>query len=293
MSSLALLSALLSAMRLKQWAKNVFVLAPTPFLLVSEGFVGSLAVLAFLFIGFSLAASSVYLVNDTMDRHKDRLHPQKRNRAIASGRLSVPMAIAAATVLTLLSLTIGFAINDAVGIALTGYLVLSHIYTFHLKHRSLVDLVMVGMLFSVRTLSGFLAVSYFPPSWELWVVLAGLIAFIIELGKRKCEVQALGNSPTTRSTLEFYSNQRLAKLFTISLVLIVLLYCPASFAVAPVFVSSVCLVLPGIRRYWFLIGNQVEDVHPQRVILADNRLRYILVGFAASFAFSTMFLSGG
>lgn len=285
--------ALLSAMRPKQWAKNVFVLAPTPFLLVSEGVVESFSALAFLFIGFSLAASSVYLVNDTMDRHKDRLHPQKRNRAIASGRLSVPMAILAATVLTLLSLTIGFALNSAVGIALAVYLVLSHIYTFHLKHRSLVDVVMVGMLFSVRTLSGFLAVSYFPPSWELWVILAGLIAFVIELGKRKCEVQALGNSPTTRATLKFYSDQRLAKLFTITLVLIVLLYCPASFAVAPLFVSSVFFVLPGIRRYWHLISIQVEDVHPQRVILADNQLRYILVGFTASFAFSTMFLSGG
>lgn len=279
-------------MRPKQWAKNVFILTPIPFLL-GEGGWKDVAVLAILFTGFSLAASSVYLVNDTMDRDRDRLHPKKRDRAIASGRLSVRTAIIAATLLTIISLIMGFALDFKVGLVLTGYLVLSHIYTFHLKHRSLVDLVMVGMLFSVRTLSGFLAVSQFPPSWELWVLLAGLIAFVIELGKRKCEVQALGNSPTTRKTLMFYSNERLAQLFTISLVLILLLYFAASFAVTPLFAFSGVLVLPAIRRYWHLVSIQVEDVHPQRVILADTQLRFILVGFAVFFALSTTLLTGG
>ncbi len=280
----------LSTIRIKQWAKNVFTLIPAPFLL-HEGMLNEVAVLAFFCAGFCIAASSAYLINDTMDRQRDRLHPRKRYRAIASGRLSVRAAIIAAILFTIFSLEIGFVISIQAGILLAGYLILSHIYTFQLKHHSLVDVVIVGVLFSIRTFGGFLAVSYYPPGWELWVLLAGLIAFIVELGKRKCEVQALGNSSTTRRTLSFYSNKRLTQMFSVGLVLVILIYVPASISIAPLFVFSGVLVLPGIWRYWHLISTQIEDVHPQRVIFADIQMRFILIGFTAFFTLSTTLLA--
>ena len=112
------------ALRPRQWAKNVLVFAAP----VAAGSIDEWSVARdsiFAFVAFCLAASGTYLLNDARDVESDRLHPVKRNRPIASGVVSLPLAYGAGAVLIVAALAIGFATARNLGITLLAYLVLT------------------------------------------------------------------------------------------------------------------------------------------------------------------------
>ena len=125
-------SALLEALRPRQWTKNAFVFAGLLFggrLFDRAGVLRSLAAFAI----FCAAASAIYLANDVADRDRDALHPVKRTRPIASGRLAPGRALAAATVLALASLLASAALSRPLLWILLAYLLGSLLYTAGLK----------------------------------------------------------------------------------------------------------------------------------------------------------------
>src|SRR5262249_30280277 len=150
------LIAVLEAMRPRQWVKNLFVLAG---LLFAQKLFTPRAVLALAaFAIFCALSGAMYLLNDVADREKDRLHPRKRERPIASGRLSVPVAMVAALVLLVLALGAGVAISWAfAGVALA-YAVLLTSYSVWLKHIVLVDVLAVAVGFVLRAIAGAVAI---------------------------------------------------------------------------------------------------------------------------------------
>ncbi len=273
----------LQTMRPKQWAKNVFVLASFPYL-IQAGDLEHVHRLLLLFLSFCFSASSVYVINDLADRERDKLHPKKRFRAIPSGAVSFKTAVGIAIALIAGSILSTIPLGIEATICILSYHALSHLYTFFFKHVAPWDVVFVGFLYSIRVLASFLAVSIYPSGWVLWVVLAGLIACILELGKRKSEVRALGANAPTRKTLHYYSIANLEKHFAQLRFPTVAVYGVAAVLLAPLFGASVALAFVGVNKFWGAIDRATEDIHPQQVIFEDKSILAIVAIFAVLFA---------
>jgi 4-hydroxybenzoate polyprenyltransferase/phosphoserine phosphatase len=160
-------AALIKAMRLHQWAKNVLVFVPILFAHEYMHFDALVAgILAF--VCFSLCASGVYLINDIADIQADRKHATKYKRPFAAGHLSIRQGLVAAAVLLGGAILASFLlVNILFGLVLTGYAILTTAYTFWLKRFSTVDVVALSLLYTVRILAGSAATYLAPSPWLL------------------------------------------------------------------------------------------------------------------------------
>lgn len=155
---------LLSAMRPRQWVKNVFVLAPLVFSSqLDDPRVLGRALLAF--AAFSLVASAVYLVNDIRDREEDRRHPRKRLRPIAAGRLPVAVAAGTALLLAAASLAVGVALGGTFVTILVVYLAANLAYSMGLKRVVILDVMVLSFGFVLRVMAGSAAVRVEVSAW--------------------------------------------------------------------------------------------------------------------------------
>ena len=198
-----MLRGLLRTMRPHQWVKNVFVLAPVVFaqeLFDTQKVLGALAG----FACFSLLASAVYVLNDLVDIEADRAHPTKKNRPIASGKVSVGAGRAAMVVLALAALAGGWFVSPWFLAALLGYVVNNIAYSFGLKRLAYIDVLSIVLGFELRVLAGSFAADV-PPSAYLLVV-TFLLALFLGLGKRmhELEQQERSGSATSRAVLQNY-----------------------------------------------------------------------------------------
>src|SRR5207253_7483775 len=152
----SLLPALLKAMRPKQWIKNLLLFAGFVFTLnerwrpFSPEMWSYLGRSAIAFALFSLLSSSVYLLNDVIDVEKDRQHPTKRNRPIASGALPAKVAVAFAVLLMVGSLAGGLALSLPFAAVAGSYLVMQFAYVFALKQVVLLDVFIIAIGFVMR-----------------------------------------------------------------------------------------------------------------------------------------------
>ncbi len=140
---------LIREIRPRQWLKNVLIFAPILFgkrLFDPQAFY--LTVLAF--IAFCFAISATYIINDTVDAPKDRLHPIKKNRPIASGLISERLAVFYAALFFLLSLSIAFFASEYLFYMIVGYLALQIMYSFYLKNFIIIDALTVSLGFILR-----------------------------------------------------------------------------------------------------------------------------------------------
>lgn len=183
-------SALLRAMRPHQWAKNALVFVP---LLTAWRVADSAAILAMVlaFVLFSLLASGVYLVNDALDIASDRAHPVKCKRPIASGALSLPLALGVAAALMTVPLLVGWlALGRAFGLALAVYLLTTTAYSFHLKRVMTMDVLTLAFLYTMRIVAGAAAIGVEASFW-LTTLSAAIFTSLAYL-KRYVELASLG-----------------------------------------------------------------------------------------------------
>lgn len=191
------------SMRPHQWVKNLFVLAPLifskSFLLLEKNLLG---VAAMLF--FCLAASTVYLVNDIFDIDRDRRHPTKCRRPIAAGELPLPIARLTAGVLGLGAVGGAFALNTALGLVISTYLLMNLAYSLWLKHIAFVDVSIIATGFVLRVLAGAFAIQVFISEWL--IVCTFFLALYLGLGKRAHELRLFlsGEVQKSRKVLERY-----------------------------------------------------------------------------------------
>lgn len=194
--------ALLKSMRPTQWVKNLFVLAA----LVFSHTLFSPSHLMHAIIGaglFCIISGVVYLMNDIFDVEKDRAHPTKRNRPIASGALPVKAAIGAAAFMGLGSLGAAFALDVRFGGVALAYMVINVLYSSYLKHVVFVDVITIALGFLLRTLAGAFVINVEISEWLFGCTF--LLALYLALGKRKHELlQAGTNSAKQRGVLERY-----------------------------------------------------------------------------------------
>jgi len=217
--------AILRAMRPKQWAKNVLVVA-APFAAGRLFEAGVLLDIAIGFVSFCLAASAVYLLNDVRDSERDRLHPTKSRRPIASGEVAPRTAVVVAVVLLVGSLALSIAANPDLTWVLLVYLGLQLAYVYWLKEQAVLDLAVVASGFLLRALAGGAATDIVISDWFLLV--AGFGSLFVVAGKRYSELVSAENGVmdvgVTRNTLNEYTAPYLRFVWTVAAAVTVMVY---------------------------------------------------------------------
>lgn len=177
---------MLAALRPLHWAKNLLIFGPL-LLAHAIGDTAKLSNAAICFAAFCLAASGTYLINDLRDAANDRLHPAKRERLIASGKLT-PIA---AMVIALVLIAIGLAIAFFAGVLpwLAGYVFLTLSYTMLFKRRVFLDVLALSALYVIRVLAGGAASRVEVSDWL--IALSGFIFISLALLKRYADLRFL------------------------------------------------------------------------------------------------------
>ena len=181
-----MLSAYVELSRPKHWVKNLFALLPVPFALASGASLDIL-VLAKGLLGFCLAASAVYAINDAQDAERDKAHETKRERPVASGRVSVGGARIWAAGLFALALALGYSTGSIGAVAIIAlYVAINLVYSLGGKHIPLVDVFLLSSYYLLRVLLGCALVNVEPSSWLLLCTFA--LALFVSVAKRRADV---------------------------------------------------------------------------------------------------------
>ncbi len=283
------LSILLAAVRPAQWVKNLVL--PLPFL-----FGGALATargwwLAICgFVLFCAVTSAIYLVNDIMDRDRDRAHPVKRRRPLAAGRLTVSAALAAAIPLGLGGLGAAFLLDMGFGRWCALYAALMAVYSLWFKRVPFLEALIVAAGLPLRALAG-ADLAGVPASLFL-MLCAYLLALFLVVGKRQWELQHAGGGSSSsehRSVLGSYRAEGLDFLFVVTALATVAAY--SAYSVVPSTLQmhggrslapTVPFVVLGVARYVRLVYRRGGGGNPTQALLIDEPwLLLIVLGWVA------------
>jgi 4-hydroxybenzoate polyprenyltransferase len=267
-----MLRALLKTMRPRQWTKNTFVFAA----LVFDGKLFHLTDFLRTLAGFGLfciISSAVYIFNDLLDVEADRLHPVKKNRPIASGRLPVPVAIAAGAILSLVAIGLGFLLDWQFALTILIYFFMILIYSKWLKHVPILDVLILAAGFVLRVHAGttLIVVERFSP----WLyVLMTLLALYLGFGKRRAELALLaGDYSNQRRVLDGYTIPLLDQFITIVSGTTILAYSLYTFFRLPdnhTLMLTIPFVIYAIFRYLYLIQVRQIGGEPEEILLSDR-----------------------
>jgi decaprenyl-phosphate phosphoribosyltransferase len=184
------LQAVVRTSRPRQWPKNLLVFA-APLAGASLGRNNGLGYALLAVVAFGCASAAVYFVNDVADAERDRRHPTKRNRPVASGALPAQHAIVLAVLAAAVAVGAGVAIREPLLVAcVSAYLCLSFLYSFRLKHVPYVEMLIVASGFLLRVLGGSAATHVRPSGWFLLVCSLGALG--VAVAKRYTELTGLG-----------------------------------------------------------------------------------------------------
>lgn len=272
-----MLVALIKTMRPAQWTKNGFIFVP----LVFDEKLFQIEPLSRTIIGFvmlCLISGTVYLINDLVDVEKDRQHPTKRNRPLPSGQLSKSVAILAAVLIPAAVLPLGFLLDVAFGLILTGYLILQITYSFWLKNVVIVDVMVIAAGFVLRVAAGVPLVE--AERFSPWLYLfTTQLALFLALGKRRQEIALLkSQASNARAILDHYSLPFVDEMMAVVTASTVMTYALYTFS-APnlpenhTMMLTIPFVIYGIFRYLYVIHIQGNGGAPDEVLLTDRPLQ--------------------
>lgn len=286
--------------RLRHWVKNVFVLAPVLFagkMCNHKDIVDALLA----FLAFGLAASAIYVLNDIYDAQRDKKHPRKCNRPIASGAIGKSQAAVYALVLVAAALCICFGHWAGRGYGVQGiivsYIVLNVFYTVKGKEIQIVDAFCIAVGFVLRVIGGAYAIGVEPTGWIL--VTTFFLALFLGFGKRRNEIVLLDNDRAEhRKTLEYYQpwllDNAIVSTGTIAIVSYALFTLDhgviAKFGTDKLF-YTVPFVVYGIFRYMHILSKSSEG-DPTEVVTSDRGLIINVILWLLS-AYGIVWLSGG
>jgi 4-hydroxybenzoate polyprenyltransferase len=274
--------ALLQNMRPKQWAKNGFVFAGIVFDQQLDDREPLLRVLV-AFVLLCLTSSTIYLINDLADVESDRQHPKKKFRPIASGRL--PMRVAAAAAIIFPSIAIGGAMTFSPELAgvLVLYLVLHILYSYLLKHIAIVDVFTIAAGFVLRVIAGVVVIEV--EQFSPWLyVMAGLVALFLTVGKRRQELIQMGDNATnTRAIFKDYNLPLLDDMLRLTMTSTAVAYTLYVIEAETLLVDTeyrlltVPFVYYGLFRYLHVLYVKNHGGDPTEVIYEDRPLQVALV----------------
>lgn len=270
------LRGLIRTMRPRQWVKSTIVYAALVFdgkLFVPE----LLAQTTVIFLAFCLLSSSVYIMNDLVDMEKDRQHPRKRRRPLASGQLDPVVAMITAGIMGVASLGAAFAVDVWAGSVLLAYLAQNVAYSFWLKNVVLIDVMVLSLGFLLRVVAGVVVVQVTNFSPWLYVCVT-LLALFLGFGKRRHEIVLLeGDAGNHRASLVEYNlpllDQIIGMVVTATLVSYTFYSFDATTALAH---SKMLLTVPFVfyflARYLYLVHVKHLGGAPEELLLEDRPL---------------------
>lgn len=262
-------------LRPRQWAKNLFV-----FLAMFFG--GRMSDAScwlptiYGFISFCLASSSVYCLNDVLDKEYDCRNPNKRNRPVASGAISVGMAIITALCLAMLAGGIAYLLINIEALwVIVGYLILNLLYSFGLKHIGLIDVGIIAIGFVLRLIMGSVTTDISLSSWI--IIMVFLLSLFLAMAKRRGELSRAGEK--SRKSISGYNIRYIDLVLVMLAAVMIVAYVIytvqpttiAQFGTDKLYISSL-FVLGGIMRYLqiVVVGEDSED--PTGILYKDKML---------------------
>jgi 4-hydroxybenzoate polyprenyltransferase len=291
---MAVLIALLSTVRPRQWLKNLALYAALIFtgLLFQNG---DFVIVTQAFVVFTILSSATYIFNDLFDIKADRLHPFKKKRPLASGELPIPVAIFALISGVIIGLAWAYSLNYFFYISCLVYLGVQVLYTGFLKKVAIMDVIVIALGYLIRVYAGAFVISAHMDVWFLLTVISA--SLFLAVGKRRGEMTLLmsrGSEVATREALKRYTEKLLDiytgmfatatwityALFTFNhpkivpdgkaLKIISLL--PTTLLSEKWMMITIPFVVYGIMRYLQLIYEKNEGESPERVLLSDKPL---------------------
>lgn len=294
---------ILISLRPGQWIKNALVFTAititgklTDLPLLVKSFWG--------FVIFCLLSSSSYLVNDLWDVRYDRLHPEKKNRPLASGKLSPGAAIATAVFLALVGLTGSLFLSSGLFLLGIVFLSLHFLYSSNIKRHAVFDILAIASSFIIRAYAGEVLTGYHLPVWLMMTVV--FLALFIATGKRRSELVLEGTK--TRPALLAYRQQLLDfytstfataslisyALFTFftepprfsqTLTSFLLINFPKALGRKWLMAATYPFVIFGIMRYAQLIYEQHQGEKPEKLLTSDLPLSLAVIGWGLMIIF--------
>lgn len=271
-----MLRALVKTMRPKQWAKNVFVFAGIFFdgrVFDMNRLLKSFAA----FVIFCLISGAIYLINDLADMERDRMHPVKRNRPLASGALAPIVAQVAAALIIGVGLPCSFLLGIEFGAIAVIYTAMMILYSFVLKNIVIIDVMVVAAGFVLRVMGGaaVVQVTRFSP----WLyVCTTLLALFIAINRRRHEIVLLAeNADSHRAILQEYSLAFLDEMTSLVTATALIAYSFYTFS-APnlpanhAMMLTIPFVMYGIFRYLYLVRAKNLGGAPEDIVLGDRPL---------------------
>ena len=281
------MSAWIALLRPHQWLKSGFVFVGLLFghAWGDGGIVQGVLLAA---AAFSLAASTVYVGNDLVDRERDRQHPVKRLRPLASGALPVATAWGLGAACLGAALVLAWLASPTVLFIIVAYLLLNVGYSLGLKHVVLLDVFIIAAGFMLRILAGTLGVGIAPSHWLL---LCGLmVTLFLGFAKRRAELKALeGDAGGHRQVLDDYDPVLLDKLIGVCAAATIVSYSlytvsadTAALHRTGGLIATVPFVVYGMFRYLFLLHRRSGGGDPAAELLTDRHLLLAAGGWLAA-----------
>ena len=283
------MSPLLASLRPRQWTKNLVLFAGLVFSEKRILFVPMAWFYAFSgFVIFCALSGCVYLLNDLVDLEKDRIHPEKRLRPIASGRVTMQEAKVVFLVLLIGCFFLSFQFPVLFFLSTLAYFVVNLLYSFWLKNIVILDVLSIATGFVIRALAGIGAVQAVDPGVYMshWLILCTfMLALFLALAKRRQEIRQLKDDAAShRQILREYSPHLIDELT--GLVCASTIMCYAIYTVSAEtiqkfgtdkLVLTVPFVLYGIFRYQYLIHIKGRGDNPSEILLTDRPLQADLI----------------
>lgn len=293
---------LLKTMRPRQWIKNLLVYIPLvftirqywrPFSPEMYLYFGKATAAFLLFCAFS---GVIYLINDIVDIEKDRAHPTKRNRPLASGALKRSQAIGAVVVLLLVAVPIALLLDFRFGLAGVAYILLMLLYSFVLKNIVIIDVFTLAAGFVLRVVAGALAIGVPPSAWLY--VLTMLVALFVGFSKRRHELVLLeGNASNHRLILKEYTPEVLDEMIAVTTASAVMTYSLYTFTAENLpknhqMMLTIPLLIYVIFRLLYLVHVKHEGGSPEELVLRDRPLFSAIVAWGIAVVAILYFFGG-
>jgi decaprenyl-phosphate phosphoribosyltransferase len=280
-----MLRAILKSARPHQWVKNVFVVAPAVFAQRLSDPRADLRTAA-AFVIFCFLSSAVYFANDLVDREKDRQHPTKRRRPIASGALGVGLARGIAVAFAAGALAGAFTLSTTFGLVAVSYLALNAVYSLFLKRIAFIDVACLSLFYLLRVFGGAVAIPVPPSAWLLACTL--LLSAMLGFGKRAHELRVAGeDSRKQREVLGSYDPGVLRVLLIglgVATTLTYLAYTRSPHALAMFRTGRLVFTVPfvafGVWRFIRIAENGTNADSPTDSMLRDVPFMVSLVLYA-------------
>jgi len=289
------MQAFIRLLRPSQWLKNAFVFAP---LIFSKHLFDRTYVITALvaFVAFSLISSTVYIINDIVDKEADKLHPIKKERPIASGKILPVTASGIATII----FSVGLYLSQVLPLMFTGilllYFILQLFYSFKLKHIVILDVFVIAAGFMLRVLSGAVAINVVISHWIIICTL--FLSLFLAVSKRRSELVLIStnNIETKRKVLNEYDVNFLNLVLVITatgMAISYSLYTMAERTIATFgteyLIFTTVFVLFGIFRYLYLVINKGLGENPNAIIVRDGPMAINIVLYLLSVLFIIYF----